>query len=268
MALGAVTAVATASALDPSVGLSMGMLTAAAGSLLYGYFVTAGFDKKLARQLQEEATEQKRALEFRELQEVVQWADPDVRQQLERILYTYDNIEAVFLDEQTDSVEGILQSSRDDLRQLRDRAVTMVKLYQRLRQIVQGSDGRWLDGEVRRLAAESAGTPPGPVREALEEARCSTERTLSQWRAAIDKQRQIRSVLTVIETNLQEFKLAMELRKADAAMGGQAAMPDVTELQSRLAAAGEACDELIGRDPGRGRARTRRARAHNPGGGS
>ncbi|MBN1610919.1 MAG: hypothetical protein JW940_30085 [Polyangiaceae bacterium] len=261
-AIGAATAVATASTLDPGVGLSMGMLTAAAGSLVYGYLVTAGFDQKLVRQLQEEASEQQRASDLRELQQTVQWADPKVRPQLERILYVYDAIEAVFLDDQTDSVESILQSSREDLRLLRDRAVTMAKLYQRLRQIVQSADGRWLDGEVQRLAHESANAPPGPVREALEEARRSTERTLTQWRAAFDKQRQICSVLTVIETNLQEFKLAMELRKADVAMGAQAAMPDVTELQSRLAAAGEACDELIGRDRGqRGRTRARRARS-------
>jgi hypothetical protein len=240
----------------------MGMLTAAAGSLVYGYLVTAGFDKTLVRQLEEEATEQQRVSDLRELQQTVQWADPEVRPQLERILYVYDAIEAVFLDDQTDSVENILQSSREDLRLLRDRAVTMVKLHQRLRQIVRSADGRWLDGEVRRLAYESANAPPGPVRDALEEARCSTERTLTQWRAAFDKQRQICSVLTVIETNLQEFKLAMELRKADAAMGAQAAMPDVSELQSRLAAAGEACDELVGRERGsRGRTRAPRARA-------
>jgi hypothetical protein len=89
----------------------------------------------------------------------------------------------------------------------------------------------------------------------LESARQSTERTYKQWLAAVDKQTQIRSVLTVIETNLQEFKLAMELRKADAAMGQQTSGPDVTELQQRLVAAGEACDELVG---GANRARRRR----------
>jgi len=51
----------------------------------------------------------------------------------------------------------------------------------------------------------------------------------------------------------------MELRKADAALGAGSTAPDVTELQSRLAAAGEACDELIGRARARppARARTR-----------
>ena len=261
-AVGALTAVGTATALDPGVGLSLGALTAAAGSLVYGYWVTAGFDKKIVEQLQEEASEQERAMDVRELEQVVAWADPDIRAQIQRILYTYDNIEAVFLDNQTDAVERILESSRDDLRELRDRAVTMVKLYQRLRQIVQGSDGPWLTHELNRLGAESAQAPPGPVRDALEEAKRSTERALGQWRAAIDKQQQIRSMLTVIETNLQEFKLAMELRKADAAMGAQAEMPNVTELQGRLVAAGEACDELVGQKraqrmrPGARRART------------
>jgi hypothetical protein len=51
----------------------------------------------------------------------------------------------------------------------------------------------------------------------------------------------------------------MELRKADAAMGAETAGPEISELQARLVAAGEACDELVGgaAHEGRGRARRR-----------
>jgi len=141
---------------------------------------------------------------------------------------------------------------------LRDRAVSMVKLHRRLREIIQQSDGRWLEQEVNRMQADLSRTPEGGVRTALEAAMESTERTLVQWRAAVDKQMQIRSVLTMIESNLQEFKLAMELRKADAAMGSQSSSaPEVSELQARLAAAGEACDELVGRSSVAPRARAR-----------
>jgi hypothetical protein len=65
-------------------------------------------------------------------------------------------------------------------------------------------------------------------------------------------------VLTLIENSLQEFKLAMELRKADAALGSRATGRDVSELQSRLIAAGQACDELVGRAPSTARGRQRR----------
>jgi hypothetical protein len=51
----------------------------------------------------------------------------------------------------------------------------------------------------------------------------------------------------LIENNFQEFKLAMELRKADAALGGDISGADVSELQSRLMAAGDTCDEIVGR---------------------
>src|SRR5262249_9631423 len=134
-----------------------------------------------------------------------------------------------------------------DLTALRDRAISMVKLHHRLGDIIRQSDGRWLDQEVRRMASDLQRTPEGGVRDALVAAKESTERTLAQWRAALDQQAQSLSVLTMIESNLQEFKLAMELRKADAAMGSQAAAPEVSELQARLVAAGEACDQLVGR---------------------
>jgi hypothetical protein len=101
--------------------------------------------------------------------------------------------------------------------------------------------------------------PEGSGRDALLSARESTARTLAQWQTAVEKQGQVRSVLTMIDSNLQEFKLAMELRKADAAMGAHTAGADVSELQSRLTAAGEACDELMGRQPAGGRRRVRRS---------
>jgi len=210
--------------------------------------VTAGFDKKLVKQLQDEEVGKGVEAAAGELQRAVYEAEPELRPILERILGYHGSIEAEFADGIDDPVEAILQNSRQDLTALRDRAVSMVKLHRRLREIIQQSDGRWLEQEVRRMEADLSRTPEGPVRDALAAAKESTERTLTQWRAAVDKQMQIRSVLTMIESNLQEFKLAMELRKADAAMGSQSsAGPEVSELQARLAAAGEACDELVGR---------------------
>lgn len=254
-ALGAVVAVAGASVLDPATGLSLGVLASGVGSVLYTWFVTAGYDTKLVEQLQAEATDRATSEDLAQLQGALLEADPSIRGQLERILSTYATIEAVFTDDQTDAVESILAGSRGDLKELRDRAIGIAKLYGRLRGIIESSDGRWLESELGRITREAERTEPGAVRDALEQARTSTERTLKQWRAAIDKQRQIHSVLTVIETNLQEFKLAMELRKADAALGAGTTAPDVSELQLRLSAAGDACDELIGRGAPRGRAR-------------
>ena len=111
------------------------------------------------------------------------------------------------------------------------------------------------------MERELARTPEGPVRDALLAAHESTERTLKQWTAALEKQHQIRSVLTVIESNLQEFKLAMELRKADAAMGANQGH-NVNELQQRLIAAGRACDELVGRTSIMGDRRSRRVSSY------
>ncbi|MBN2195895.1 MAG: hypothetical protein JW751_23965 [Polyangiaceae bacterium] len=256
-AVGAIAAVGTAAALEPTVGLSMGVLTYVAGAALYAWFVTAGYDRRLVEQLMQESREAAGRRDLADLQVAVVEADPATRAQLERILSTYANIEWVFTDSITDTVEDILQGSRGDLRELRDRAIAMTKLYARLRILIEGSDGRWLESELGRLTREAERTEPGPLRDALLQAKDSTERTLGQWRAAIDKQRQIASVLTVIETNLQEFKLAMELRKADAALGAGSVNPDVTELQSRLVAAGDACDELIGRTKPRARTRAR-----------
>jgi hypothetical protein len=259
-AIGAITSVAAASALNADVGLSLGALAAGIGTLLAGYYVTAGFDTKLVKQLQQEGQDKGRAQEQDAIQRAVWEAEPEMRPMLERILHYYGSIEMAFDDGIDDRVEAILQNSRPDLRALRDRAVSMVKLHRRLREIIQQSDGRWLDQEVRRMAAELERTPEGPVHDALVAAKESTERTLAQWLSAIEKQKQVRSVMTVIESNLQEFKLAMELRKADQALGAVASGTDVSELQARLAATGQACDELVGRTSQVPR-RARRSRA-------
>ena len=258
-AVGALAAVGTSAALNPDVGLGMGALVAAVGTILAGYYVTAGFDRKLVLNLQAEADEQQLAGKAHEVAHIVATADPSLQPILQRILFYHQSIEAAFVDGIDDSVEAILQNSRGDLAALRDRALAMVQLFQKLTQIIHQSDGRWLASEVDRMDRELAATPEGAVRDALAAARGSTQRALDQWQAAIDKQRQVKSVLTVIESNLQEFKLAMELRKADAVLSNQAAAPDVSELQARLAAAGQACDELVGRDEPRRRTTRRRA---------
>src|SRR5215510_13688329 len=54
-ALGAVTAAATASALNPDVGLALGALTAGTGVLVAGYYVVAGFDRGLEALLAQES---------------------------------------------------------------------------------------------------------------------------------------------------------------------------------------------------------------------
>ena len=257
-AVGAVAAVASSAALSPDVGLSLGMLTAGVGTALAGYFITAGFDKGLNEQLIEEAQEAEVAQAGQEVQAVIWNADPQIRPVLERVVWYYDTIEAVFNDGHTDTVEAVLQGSRTDLKALRDRALAMAKLYVRLRTIIQQSDPRYLQSEIERMEKELQRTQPGATHDVLSAAKASTERTLAQWQAAVDKQRQITGVLTMIESNLQEFKLAMELKKADAAIGAETAgTPNVSELQSRLQAATEACDELVGGGT-RGRRRARR----------
>ena len=256
-AVGAMAAVASSAALNPEVGLSLGLLTASVGTALAGYFVTAGFDKGLNDQLIEEAEEAEMAEAGEEVQAVIWNADPQIRPLLERVVWYYDSIEAVFNDGHTDTVEAVLEGSRTDLKALRDRALSMSKLYVRLRHIIQSSDPRYLQSEIERMDKELRRTKPGATYDVLAAAKESTERTLAQWQTAVDKQKQITGVLTMIESNLQEFKLAMELKKADAAMGAETAgAPNVTELQSRLQAATDACDELVG---ARGR-RRRRAR--------
>lgn len=260
-AVGALAAVGTAAALNPDVGLGMGALVAAVGTVLAGYYVTAGFDRKLIENLQTEETERHHATKESEVAQIVATADPNLQPVLQRILFYHQSIETAFIDGIDDSVEAILQNSRGDLSALRDRALAMAQLFQKLTQIIHHSDGRWLASEVERMDRELGSTSEGSVREALEVARESTKRALDQWQAAIDKQRQVKSVLTVIESNLQEFKLAMELRKADAVLSDQPAQPDVSELQARLAAAGQACDELVGQ--GERRRRTTRRRAEN-----
>jgi hypothetical protein len=255
-AVGAVAAVAGAAALNPNVGMALGALTAGVGSLLAGYYITAGFDKKLVKLLQEEAIEQERALADDEIQQAIIQAEPHLQQRLHRIVHHHAAIEAEFEGEH-DEVEAILASSRGDITALRDRAVSLVKLHRRLRDIIASSDGKGLMADIQRMETRLKHTPEGSVHDALQTAKESTERTHGQWRQAIEKQQQIDAVLTVIETNLQEFSLAMELRKADAAMSSKAAGPEVNELQARLAAAGQACDELVGRKTSTRRRRRR-----------
>ena len=255
-AAGAVVAAASASSLNAEVGLALGALTAFMGVILALYVIVGGFDRKLVEQLQREEVAKLESDKAGQLEQAIMESQPELRPTLERIVALHASIESAFADGIDDAVEAILVGSRDDLRELRDRAIGMSKLHQRLHQIVLQSDGRRLYDDLHRMAAEIDRTQPGAVRDALESARQSTERTYKQWLAAMDKQTQIRSVLTVIETNLQEFKLAMELRKADAVMGQQTTGPDVSELQQRLVAAGQACDELVG-GAARGRQRRR-----------
>jgi hypothetical protein len=259
-AIGALAAVAAASTLNPDVGMALGALTAGVGSVLAGYYVTAGFDKRLVKQLQDESAGKEQQNEAAQIQRTLYEAEPELRQVLERILFYHSNIEQAFADGIDDSVESILQNSRDALRGMRDRALAMSKLHHRLREIVQQSDGRFLYQEVERMENQLSRAPEGASRDALLAAKESTERTLNEWKAAIDKQGQVRNVLTMIESNLQSFKLAMELRKADAAMGSEHATSDVSDLQARLAAAVQACDDLVGRGSVAPRARARRVR--------
>jgi hypothetical protein len=261
-AVGALTAMGTASLLNADTGLSLGALVAALGSLIAGYYVTAGFDRKLVEQLQAERVEEGVLASAKQLQQIMWSAHPEIRPIFERILAVHASIEAVFTDGIDDDVERILDGSRADLRALRDRAAQMVELYRRLGEVVQQSDGRRLYEEMERLKFEVAHLPEGAARRAREEARQSAERTYAQWHAAYERRGQITSVLTVIEKNLEEFKLAMALRKADHAEGAEGST-NVSELQARLAAAGQACDELVGRtpsEPQRAR-RSRRSRA-------
>jgi hypothetical protein len=258
-AVGAATAIAAGATLNPDVGMALGALAAGVGSALVAWWVTAGYDTKLVRQLQAEEASALQQNEAIDIQQAIYQADPEVKPLLERILFYHAGIDAAFADGIDDQVEAILQSSRDDLKALRDRAIAMSKLHRRLREIVQQSDGNWLHQEVQRMDAQLSRSAEGGGRDALLAARESTARTLAQWQTAVDKQGQVRSVLTMIDSNLQEFKLAMELRKADAAMGAQTAGADVSELQSRLTAAGEACDELMGRQTSGARRRVRRS---------
>jgi hypothetical protein len=256
-AVGAVTAMGASSAIGTDAGMGLGVLVAAVGSVIAGYFITAGFDRKLVKRLQDEKEQGQVARQEMAIYEVLRDAHPDIKPVLERILFHYQSIEQVFTDGIDDQVEAMLQNSRPDLANLRDRAVKMAQLYQRLGTIVQGQDGEKLTRELSRLEKDLRGASSETVQGALVEARDSTARALERWQAAADKRRQIGSVLTVIEKNLQEFKLGMELRKADAAMSGDSAAVDMSELQLRLRAAGDACDELVGHTPAP-RLRTRR----------
>jgi hypothetical protein len=258
-AVGALTAVASAAALNPEAGLALGVLTAGTGVLLAGYYVVAGFDRGLVAQLEQDERGRAFELEQSELSGVLLGSEPALRAQLERCLSLYAAIDAVFSDGIDDAVEAILQNSRPDLKALQLRAVNMVKLHQRLSSVIRQSNVEALRHEIQRMDRELAQTAQGPVRDALVAARESSVRALEQWQNAFEKRAQVQSVLTLIENNLQEFKLAMELRKADAALGAVTSGQDMSELQARLTAAGEACDELVGRAPGTsGRRSTRR----------
>jgi hypothetical protein len=248
----------TTSMLNADTGLALGALVAGVGSLLAGYYVTAGFDRKLVEQLQAESVEDAARLDAAELEGIVLNAHPDIKPTLERILWIHGSIEAVFADGIDDAVERILEGSRGDLRALRDRAVRMVELYRKLGEVLHQSDGRRLWDEMNRLRQEVSRMPAGAGRRAQEEALASAERTYGQWQTTAERHKQVRSVLTVIEKNLEEFKLAMALRKADAMDGGDGTA-NVSELQARLAAAGQACDELVGRAPQERRVRRSRA---------
>lgn len=247
MALGAAAAVASGSALNPDVGMALGALAATVGAVIAGYFVTAGFDKKLVAQLQREAQQKAEHAEAGDLQRAIWEAEPELKPLIERILFYQGNIEQTFADGIDDPIEAVLQSSREAIRGMRDRAVALVKLHGRLRQIIQQTDSRGLYEEIERMNGQLGRIGEGAARDALVAAKESAENTLGEWKAAIDKQAQIRSVLAMIESTLQGFKLKMELRKADATMGSERATTDVGDLQARLAAAVEACDELSGR---------------------
>jgi hypothetical protein len=258
-AVGALAAMGTASALNTDTGLALGALVFGIGSLLAGYYVTAGFDRQLVEQLQAEKVAAGARADAFELERIVANADPEIRPILGRILLVHASIEAVFTDGIDDEVERILDGSRTDLRALRDRAANMVELFRRLGEVIQQSDGHRLYEEMNRLRHEVSQIPDGAARRAREQALLSAERTYGQWLAAVERRNQVKSVLTVIEKNLEEFKLAMALRKADLAEGGAEAA-NVSELQARLTAAGEACDELVGRSGTESR-RARRSRA-------
>ncbi len=258
-AIGAVASVGTASLLNADVGLALGALVAGMGSLLAGYYVTAGFDRGLVARLQAEKAQAGAVADAQGIQQAVWNAAPEIRPLLERIVTTHQAIDGVFADGIDDAVERILESSRDDLRALRDRAIKLADLYRRLGEVIQQSDGRRLYDEMNRMKAQLARIPEGPAKKAQQDACDSAERTYGQWHAAIEKQKQVQSVLTVIEKNLEEFKLAMALRKA-AALDGEANATNVSELQARLSAAGEACDQLVGRPSGTTTGEVRQAR--------
>lgn len=259
-AIGALTAVGTASMLNPDTGLAFGTLVAGVGTVLAGYFITAGFDSGLVKQLQAEKQAEGALLDDKKLQEAVWNAPVELRPLLERIVTVHASIEAVFNDGLDDAVERILEASRPDLRALRDRALKLSELYRRLGDVIQQTDGHRMYNELNRLKGELGHMPPGPGRAAQEEALASAERTYAQWHNAVAQQKQVTNVLTVIEKNLEEFKLTMALRKA-ALVDGEEGATNVSELQERLTAAGQACDQLVGsrgsvapRRPGRARA--------------
>src|SRR5580698_6711695 len=69
-AVGAATSVAAASFLNPDTGLALGVLVAGVGTLIGGYYVTAGFDRRLVERLQGEKVEADARLDAEHLQAV------------------------------------------------------------------------------------------------------------------------------------------------------------------------------------------------------
>lgn len=245
-AIGSAVAVGVASVLTPEAGLSLGVLSAGVGSLLVGYYVVAGFDHGVVRMLQDEERTAAKIDQIEGMQLALRSAPDAMRPALESIISQHLAIEAEFEDDESCPVEAILANSRADITALRDRAVSLIDLYNRIERLLAQSDADRLRQELERLQLELDQTQDPTTIEALESARASTQRALEQRGAAEDKRTQIRSLMTMIDSNIKEFKLTMELRKTDAALGKGTTAPEVSELQARLVAAGQACDQLMG----------------------
>ncbi len=255
-ALGMMTTAVAADMLNASTGMGLGALVGGVGSLLAGYYVVSGFDTGAVKSLQEEREAEAQEDRQSMIANTVATAPPDLRPIIQRINWNYQAIEQNFADGIDDQVESVLQGSRDDLKALRDRAINLVGLYNKLGLIIQQVNIYALQAEIERTTAELNAGAQGAAKDALLAAQESTQKAIEKYQAAQAKQKQVRNVMTVIDTSLQEFKLAMELRKADATLSNTQDAPDVSELQLRLESAGQACDELVG-----GPRRRRRARA-------
>lgn len=257
LAAGMVTSAVSADLLNAGAGLGLGGLVAGVGAVLAGYYVVSGFDRGLVDALQKERAEGQLETRRSAITSIVSSAPDELRPIAERVVANYDAIEQYFTDGISDQVEAVLQTSLGDLEALRDRAVSLVGLHNQLSGILRQVDVYALNSELQRTTSQLQASPPGQASEALLAAQESTQKAIAKYQAAQQKQQQVRNVMTVIDTSLQEFKLAMELRKADATLSSDSGAPDVSELQLRLEAAGQACDELVG---GTRRAR-QRARA-------
>src|SRR5688500_3898355 len=91
-ALGAVASVGTASMLNADVGLALGALVAGLGTVLAGYYVTAGFDRGLVKQLQAEKVQAGVMADAQGIQQAVWNSAPEIRWLLERIVATHQAI--------------------------------------------------------------------------------------------------------------------------------------------------------------------------------